>query len=53
MMGTIEYVKAAIQLGKRVKRNADSKKKKKKKTPGSVRRDYRGVDGAVDDAERG
>ena len=47
-MGTINYTRALIQLAKKKK-----KKKAKKKTPGSVRRDYRGVDGAVDDAEKG
>ena len=49
MQGPIQYVKASLHLGK----GKGQKKGKKKKKPSYTHRDYRGVDGAVKDAEKG
>ena len=52
MNGLIKYVTDVLHLDD--KKKAKKKKKEPEKAhPGSVYRDYRGVDGAVNDAERG
>jgi len=50
MKGTINRFKNAlgINAGKKIRKG-----KKKRSAEGSAFRDYRGVDGAVDDAEKG
>lgn len=50
-MITKQTVEAFLKAAKAKKSKHEAKKKKKKKPSGSTTRDWRGVDGALEDAE--
>ena len=50
-MITKQTVEAFLKAAKAKKGKHEAKKKKKKKPSGSTTRDWRGVDGALEDAE--